>query len=626
MSGIAAILERNGAPAAEKRIAAMLGRLQQRGPDRSAYRVEGSAALAQAMFATTPEDALDRQPLASRLGKRWIVADARVDNRHELLGPSGDPAGDVSDAALILMAYERWGEACPSRIVGDFAFAIWDGERRCLFCARDPLGVRQLYYHQDAVAFRCGTEMHALFADERVPRRPNRRSMALFLAYEYAERDETLYEGVHALPPGHALTVTATSLRREAYWQPDPWRTSEDDHAQHLAEVLGEAVRCRLRASGPVAAEVSGGLDSSSVACVAARLRRGDPLLLLRAVFPGLDCDERRYSQAVADHLGLPIATCSPIAHPDICRLEATYPDLYFHPTRTMLDPLASHLRRRGARVVLTGGGGDLLMQPTGYEVAHDLREGRLRSAIEGAAREAGLRSRAAGRKLVSQGLWAFAPRAAAWLRKRAQPVQARRPWLSGEAAGIVEAHVAQEEAEARRLHPDPMRAELCRGVTHGVGSLLPRAIEDRTGALNGVELRHPFLDVRVVELLLQVPNGERFTFEQSKRVLRRAMGPTLPSLVRERTDKAEFTSYVRRVFLEDQRAGLQRLLAKSRLEDLGLVRARALRRLLEAPPAAQNALGLTNLAAMEIWLRGTVRRTFGNDLPALREDRHEHA
>src|SRR5262249_46694716 len=112
MSGIAAILERNGAPTGEKRILAMLGRLRKRGPDRSSYCVEGSAALAQAMLATTPEDALDRQPLASRSGKQWIVADARVDNRAELLrlrSEAAQAADRISDAALILLSYERWG-------------------------------------------------------------------------------------------------------------------------------------------------------------------------------------------------------------------------------------------------------------------------------------------------------------------------------------------------------------------------------------------------------------------------------------------------------------------------------------------------------------------------------------
>jgi asparagine synthetase B (glutamine-hydrolysing) len=162
--------------------------------------------------------------------------------------------------------------------------------------------------------------------------------------------------------------------------------------------------------------------------------------------------------------------------------------------------------------------------------------------------------------------------------------------------------------------------------VTHDVGTLLPLIADDRTGALHGFEIRRPFHDVRVVELLLQLPHEERFGFEQSKRVLRRAMGPTLPSLVRERTDRAEFTSYARRVFLEDQRPALRRLLAKSRLGELGLIRARPLQRLLDAPARAQSVMGLANLAAMELWLREPVRRTFANDLPAFREDRHEHA
>src|SRR5262249_48844134 len=129
-------------------------------------------------------------------------------------------------------------------------------------------------------------------------------------------------------------------------------------------------------------------LDSSSVACEGERLRRegiadGAPLSLIRSAFPGLDCDERLYSQAVADHLGLPIATCYPADDPDICRIDLAYPDLYFQPTLTMLDSLHDDLRRRGVRAVLTGSGGDLLMEPTGYEGAHYLRRGRLGAALE---------------------------------------------------------------------------------------------------------------------------------------------------------------------------------------------------------------------------------------------------
>jgi asparagine synthase (glutamine-hydrolysing) len=641
MSGIAAIYERDGGPAGTARIAAMLGRLRRRGPDRGAHHVDGSAAFAHAMLETTPEDAFDRQPLRSRSGERWIVADARVDNRGELLAlPSassaGAPASEISDAELILRAYQRWGEACPSMLLGDFAFVIWDGERRRFFCARDHLGVRQLYYQCDDASFRCATEMHALFADERLTRRPHHASIALFLAHAYAERDETLYEGVHALPPGHAMVVTASSVHREAFWQPDPRRalpaSSGAEYAARFRDVFSEAVRCRLRTSRPLAAHVSGGLDSSSVACEAERLRRagaasGSPLVLLRAAFPGLDCDERPYSQAVAEHLGLPITTCYPADHPAICALQQAYPDLYFHPTGTVLDPLLGDLRSRGVRVVLTGTGGDLLMEPTGYEGAHHLRLGHLGAAIAAVGLSSAPRSGAAWRRLASQSFHAFAPPSLVRLNARRRPAKVRWPWLSPRALDLVDVHLAQNDAETHSLHPDPLVADRCRSVTHGPGTLRPMALDDRTCAANALEYRHPFYDVRVVELLLSLPIEQRFTRERSKQVLRLAMGPALPSMVRERNDKAELTSYVRRVFFEDQQGAIQRLLRASRVEALGLVDAGALGRLLGAPPEAPGALlALANLTAMELWLRGRIQHTFNGYSSGHHEDRHEHA
>jgi asparagine synthase (glutamine-hydrolysing) len=151
-------------------------------------------------------------------------------------------------------------------------------------------------------------------------------------------------------------------------------------------------------------------------------------------------------------------------------------------------------------------------------------------------------------------------------------------------------------------------------------------ALDDRSGAANALEYRHPFYDVRVVELLLALPSEQRFTRAQRKHVLRRAMGPALPSLVRERTDKAEFSSYLQRVFIEAQEGALQHLFQTSHLEALGLVDAGAIPRLLEAPHSAWSAIGLADLTAMELWLRGPIQRTFEGYSSGHHEDRHEHA
>ncbi|MDB4998098.1 MAG: asparagine synthase, glutamine-hydrolyzing [Myxococcaceae bacterium] len=238
MSGIVALYRLDGAPASRAIAGAMLEAQRHRGPDAQACRVDGSIALGHCLLATTPGDAFVRQPLHDGKADRWLVADVRLDNRAALFaaGLGGQRAHDeVSDAELVLAAYDRWGDRGVEHLVGDFAFALWDAPRRRLFCARDHLGVRQLYYHRDVRTFRCASEMQPLFADPSVVRRPHRVSVGLFLIDEYNEREQTLYDGVFSLPAGHTIAVTADAFRIAAYWRPDPWKetrlASSDDYS-----------------------------------------------------------------------------------------------------------------------------------------------------------------------------------------------------------------------------------------------------------------------------------------------------------------------------------------------------------------------------------------------------------
>ena len=631
MSGVAALYEKSGAPADEAIVSAMLGRLLHRGPDRSGLHVDGSVALAHCMLETTPEDALERQPYRSPSADLWIVADARLDNRDDLLRfhEGGRDGRQVPDAALILEAYERWGEACPSRLLGDFAFVIWDGARKILFCARDHLGVRQLYYHHDAASFRCATEMHALFADPRVPMRPDLRSVALYLAMEYAEDGATLYDGVSALPAGCSLTVDAghvggrspgsdRAVPVRAYWKPDSPRTvryaTDDGYAAHFREVFGEAVRCRLRANRPLAAEVSGGLDSSSVACEAERLRRagrsqGPPLTLVRIAFPGLGSDESPYSQAVADHLGLPIFSVYPLDDEDLCRpAPSAQPDCQFEPTSLMAIPLLEETARRGIRTTLSGTGGDQLMHFTGLERLHHLRRGNVwEAAIEAGIAEQPLSAKA-WRGLFVQGIKAFAPPSAVRAIRRARLRSRRWRWLTPAMSEVVRQHAALAERRAEAIHPDPLERALRDDLAHAMSTPLELASSDRTAARFGQEPRYPFLDVRVVEYLLAIPNEQRFYRGLPKPVLRRAMAGTLPALVRERRDKGDFDPYVRRSFWEPHAGMVRELFRRSMLEEVGVVDGDEVRRALDAgePPLFY----LICLTAMELWLRQTMAPT----------------
>ena len=619
MSGVAAIYERGGAPAEEARITAMLGRLRHRGPDRSAHRVEGSVALAQCMLETTPEDAIERQPCKSPSADVWIIADARIDNRDELLCLRGGDASDTPDSALILWAYERWGEDCPSRLLGDFAFVIWDRERRRIFCARDHLGVRQLYYHHDAVAFRCASEMHALFADRRVPKRPDRRQIALYLTTRYSEKDATLYDGVLALPGGHALTVSAGGeVRVRAYWQPDLERSirysSDGEYAAHFGDVFGEAVRCRLRARGPMAAEVSGGLDSSSVACEAERLRRvegisASPITLMRVAFPGLPCDESPYSQAVADHLGVPMFTARPLDDPELCRPAPTPPDEYFDPTCRMFVPTLREAAARGIRATLTGVGGDLLMRWTGYESLHHLRRGNLRDAVAEVVLDEGSRSPAAVRGLVVRGISAFMPPGAMNALRRVRRTPRKRwPWLTRAMADAAMDDVAHAQRRAAALHPDPIARMLGDDLVNDLATPFVLAVSDRMAASFGAEYRHPFMDVRVIEYLLAIPNEQRYFRALPKPVLRRAMAGTLPPLVQQRRDKGEFTWYLRRGLLEPYAEAIRGLFDPSHLEDHGIIDGGVVRSALRGSRTDIGDSVLTQLTSMELWIRQATR------------------
>jgi asparagine synthase (glutamine-hydrolysing) len=595
----------------------MLDRLRHRGPDRCAHLGIGSVALGHAMLETTPEDALDPQPFKSPSAPLWIVADARLDNREDLLAAraaAGEPPAPLSDARLILWAYERWGRDCPSRLLGDFAFVIWDGTARRLFCARDHLGVRPLFYHCDTRAFRAASEMHALFADERVLRRPDRLAMALFLTYQYTEAHDTLWESVLALRPGHHLTVTANTVREESYWQPDPSRRilHRDDaaYAEHFREVFREAVRCRLRSSRPLVAEVSGGLDSSSVACMAEHIRReggvsGEPLLLMHLAFPGLDCDEEPYSQAVADHLGLPILSFAAPEDPEICRPvpERVAPDCYFEPTMHVCTPLIESVVQHGRRTILTGVGGDHWMRRTGAERAGALYEGR----IAAAAGMAGLTARpfaiAPWRTLLRDGVSAFVPpRATGPLRRLFRSPRARWPWVSAQVARIAMEHL--EEAEQRDFEQcrEPVTRDLLGPLSTGRQLSLPLMGIDRFVARAGVESRHPFLDVRLVELLLAFPHDQRFDGEIAKPVLRRAMRGILPDRVRERREITVFTSYVHRCLFEEHGEAIRNLFERGLLEQASAIDIVEVRRIL-ASGRPNGLISLLYPLALEIWL-----------------------
>ncbi|MBN4059026.1 hypothetical protein JYT22_00060 [Endomicrobium sp. AH-315-J14] len=610
MSGIALRFRRTDDSAPGKPILdAMLEQMAFRGPDGvGRYRSE-RASLGIRQLATLGHDEAS-QPLSSSERDIHIAADARIDNRDELADLLGIDA-DTDDAAVILAAYQRWGRRCPERLIGDFAFVIWDGRENRVFCARDHLGVRSLYYQVDRDTFRCASEIQALFADPAVTRRPHRLAMALFLYELYTENDQTLYDGVFAVPGAHHLTVSSAGVQLERYWQPDPWfrleSASDAAYAERFGDTFREAVRCRMRSHTPLAMHVSGGLDSSSVTVQAEALRSGGPEpMLLRTVFPGLECDESRYSDAVAKSCGLPLSSFDALANTELARpvADASHPDLYFNPAVNLHTPMLRAAQAKGARSVLTGLGGDEMMRATGFECADDLRAGRIRKVM----RTTGLMKRP-----LSGSSWATVMQHGRQLipertRARFRPLRRRRSlwpgWLASDLGEeLTEYQYARERRRAEVRYPDLVTRNLCETLDSRHVKF-PLAVEGRLAAARGMEFRHPFYDKRVVELLLAMPHAQRVRGPWVKPVLRRAMSKLLPEVVRNRTDDAAFLCYLKRAFFDRFGSQLRELFQDSHLAKAGIIDSQRVRRSLDEVSAPRLLGRQVYLTGLELWLR----------------------
>jgi asparagine synthase (glutamine-hydrolysing) len=235
------------------------------------------------IICNTPESLLENMPRMNEGNSLLIAADAIIDNRVELLEAFQiDPSqsADTTDSDLILRAYEKWGHSCPKHLIGDYAFAIWDPAKKELFLARDALGTRSLYYmhEKDAFAF-CTVEMPLLGVLNKSAEL-NEKWIADFLAIDGIQHqltfEETVYQGIYQLLPAHYGVLNDQGFQLTKYWDPlkdvQPIHFDNDEqYVQLFNSIFAEAVSCRIRSAGETGIMLSGGMDSGSIACVAAK-------------------------------------------------------------------------------------------------------------------------------------------------------------------------------------------------------------------------------------------------------------------------------------------------------------------------------------------------------------------
>jgi asparagine synthase (glutamine-hydrolysing) len=556
MSGIAGIYHLDGRPVDPALLTRMTDIIAHRGPDGWGHWIDGPVGLGHRVLHTTPESLQEKQPLLGETGNLCLTLDGRVDNRDELgtaLEARGAKLRTDTDAELVLRAYEVWGEECPKRIIGDFAFVIWDRRNQQLFCARDILGTKPFYYHTDGRAFLCGSELRQLFEDPTVRLEPNEGMIGEYLGRAITSQEETLYRDVFRLPSGHILVVQPDGLRKARYWDIDPTRAiryrTDAEYAEHFAELFREAVRCRLRCHKPVGAYLSGGLDSSSVVGVAQSLYRegavGDRgFETFSMVFPGRPCDESAYIQDVVRMWGLKSNAVDPEESdpPDYAAQVRQYHDFPDYPNGSMADPLRSLARAKGFRVLLTGLGGDDWLTGSSYHYADLLR----RLCVVALIRQVRFDSRVPAvvwrrSSLFWFGFWPFVP----WIVRQALRWVLRRNgfprWMGRRFAREIRLSKRLQRPTAKRPFSSFAQADLYRTAISGFGAHFTE-MEERSASRFGFEQRHPFHDRRVIEFALALPEEQRWRRDQIKFVLRQAMYGLLPETIQQRLTKAEFS------------------------------------------------------------------------------------
>ncbi|MBM2812536.1 MAG: asparagine synthase, partial [Chloroflexi bacterium] len=535
--GIVGIVNTDGSPVDRDLLVRLTDSLAFRGPDRRDVWIDGAVGLGHAQLCTTREQATEQQPFTVD-GTTCITADVRLDGRAELaqrLDPGGKRLKGAPDVELLLHTYLAWGEQCLRQLIGDFAFAIWDGPRKRLFCGRDQLGVKPFYYAHMKNSFVFSNTLQCLVTCPGVSHELNDLAVADFLLFE-ANQDPTTttFAAINRLPAAHELICNGRSVQTRRYW-----RLASDGHVEYgdrrdyverFRELFGVAVRDRLRADS-VGAFMSGGMDSTSIVATACAARSsGSPeapvTITAQCVYYDrlFDDQEPRFARIVAEHFDLPVQWLKA----DDYALFDGGATVGWRTPEPMHDPTPAICRAsyaqiaQASRVVLHGVGGDPLFMPSPRYVLDSLRALRLDRLTAPALWL--LRSR---RKLPRIGL-----RGALRQALGVKPLCYGYPgWLDPDLEASLKLRERWENVYGGRPIEHSTHPEAYASLT---GQFWQNWFEREDAGFIGVaiEERFPFFDVRLLEYVLSIPP---LPWCIEKELLRSAMRGLLPEAVRMR-------------------------------------------------------------------------------------------
>ncbi len=605
-----------GRPPEVELVRAMANLLAHRGPDgEGSFAAAPGVAFGHRRLAIIDLSDAGIQPFASDDGQLQLLHNGEVYNYRELrreLEAHGHRFNTATDTEVVLRAFEQWGERCVERFNGMWALALWDGRRERLFCSRDRFGVKPFYYRYADGRFVFASELKAFRADA-LPLVPNLDSVRDYLEQGALDHtDETFFDGISKLAPAHSLTLDAGGLRLERYWSLDEHDVPSDP-IEALRELFLDSVRLRLRSDVPVGTCLSGGLDSSAVACTVDHLLKtevenarpvGDRQQTFTAFFEDVGYDERPFAEAVIAQTRAEPHWVSFSAADVVEKLPSIVEsqDEPFGSTSIVAQWFVMRAAREaGLKVMLDGQGGDEVLAgyPTyfAYRFADLARRGQmaeLTREVTAYRRLHGV-SRAGAREAVLR------PRFPERVKRRARVRLKGASGLAGQALSDFGRPVRMPQW----AFPDHLRRRMQLILTErGLPELLH--YEDRNSMAHSLEARVPFLDYRLVELCFSLSPTLLIDRGITKVALRRALGDLLPPVVRDRVDKLGFVTPEGRWLREGLGDLAADVFASREFSDRGFVDPQVARARLEAHRAGKLNAGyeLWRALNLELWAR----------------------
>lgn len=558
MTGIAAIF--SAGPAQAGRLGRMMNAMADRAVDGTGQWMQDRFALGACILHTTAESFEAGQPHINEDQTLALVMDGYLTNCEELrrdLTERGARLRNRSDAELVLRAYEQWGGDCAPRIEGEFAIVIADRRNHRIYAARDHQGLRPLFYHQDGDTLLIASDLASVVAALDTPPEPNLEYLIGVAAVQFFLPEETVWKGVKRLLQSHWLSYNGERVTQRRYFDlplGERIRYRRDaEYAEHYRAMLSDALRRTTRSHAPIGIAVSGGLDSSSLYCLADRLEAQGQLLApgfqgyTLAGTPGSSNYELPFARAAAEHVGRTLIEV-PLFKPPLewyteqARIERDIPI----PTNgAMTIGIEQRVHADGSRVYINGDGGDEWLQGSSDYYRDFVSDADLIGFVSALRHDAAaLGWRASLPKALRTGLSALVPdrlraarRAARRVAQYANPEQYF--WLRADLLALLE---LQEAAYAASLPTDPIAWQK-QNLFSSPYSAYGASRMQRQRGINGIEARNPMLTRQFIGFSLATPENIRRRAGVTKVIHRIAMQGILPRMILDRSTKADFES-----------------------------------------------------------------------------------